>query len=105
MELAFGLIEQGTIDVLNGGRFKIEKLNRGLHRFIHRGKKDQAEAFLTGERRNLEFGGENHSERSFAARENICEVIGRTQEPFDAVTVTAFYQPRRPALAHFRDSC
>src|SRR6266542_987606 len=76
-----------------------------LHRFIHGGKKDQAEAFLTRQRRNFEFGGENSCEGSFAAREDVCEISRRTQKPFDAVTGPAFYQARRPALDHFRASC
>ena len=105
MELTFGLIEQRTIDVLNGGGFKIEKLNGGLHRFVHRGKKDQAQAFASRQRRNFEFGGENRGQRSFAARENICEVIWCIQEPFNAVAWPAFYQSRRPALCHLRPSC
>ena len=46
MELAFRLIEQGTIDVLDRGRLEIEQGNGRLHCVHHRSEENQAEAFL-----------------------------------------------------------
>src|SRR5205807_9140498 len=60
-----------------------------------------AQSFLAGERRDLKFCGENRGQRSFAARENIGEIIRRAQKSFDAVTRPAFNQPWWPALGHF----
>src|SRR6266513_347565 len=87
------------------GRFKIEKLDRGLHRFAYRCKKDQTQPFFARQWRDFDFSRENCGERSFAARENLIEIVRRTQESFDAVTGPAFYQARRPAVRHFGALC
>ena len=83
------------------GRLEIEKLNRRLHCFRYRCEKDQTQTFLAGQGRNLELSGENGRQRSFAAGENIGQIIWRAQESFDAVAGPAFDQTRRPALGHF----
>src|SRR2546421_12737726 len=102
MQLPFCLIEQWPVDVLDRGRFQIEQLDRCLHRFIDAREKDQAEPFLTGQRRNFEFGRENRGQCSLAARQNFIQILRRMQEAFEAVSWPAFDHSWWPALSHFR---
>ena len=81
--------------------FKIEKLDCRLHRFANGCEEDEAQTFLAGQGRDLEFSGENRSKSSFAAGENVRQIIRRAQESFDAVAGPAFDQTRRPAFGHF----
>ena len=83
------------------GRLEIEKLNRRLHCFRYRREKDQTQTFLAGQGRNLELSGEDGRQRSFAAGQDIGQIIWHAQESFDAVAGPAFDQTRRPALGHF----
>ena len=101
MELAFGLVEQRSIDVLNRGGFKIEKLDCCLHRFTHRCKEDEAQTFLAGQGRDPEFGGKDRSQRSLASGENVREIVRRAKESFDAVARPSLDQSGRPAFGHF----
>ena len=101
-KLAFRLIEQRTIDVFDRRRFKIEKLDRRLHRFGDRCEEDEAQTFLARQRRDFQFGRKNCGERSFAAGENLVEIVWRAQKSFDAVTGPAFQQSRRHLLSDVR---
>src|SRR5262249_11852660 len=89
------------IDVFDRSGLKIEKLNRRLHCFRYRCEKDQTQTFLARQGRNLELSGENGRERSFAAGENIGQIIWQAQESLDAVAGPPFDQAWRPALGHF----
>jgi hypothetical protein len=53
MELPFRLVEQGPVDVLDGGRLELEKFDCRLHRFGHRSEEDQAEPLFTRERNDF----------------------------------------------------
>src|SRR5712691_13365033 len=101
MKLAFGLIEQRAIDVFNRDWFKIEKLDRCLHCIAHRCEEDEAQTFLAGQGRDPEFGGKDRSKSSFAAGENVREIVRSAQESFDTVARPALDQSRRPAFSHF----
>src|ERR1700726_875626 len=105
VNLPLGLLKQQPLNGLNGGRPKIQKLDRRLHRVGDGREENQAEAFLTGQWRNLEFGGENGGKRSLAASQDLVEIIWRTRESFDPVTRPTFHQPRRPAFSHFGARC
>ena len=104
MQLPFRLIEQGTIDVFDRRWLKIEKLDRGLHRFIDRGEKDQAQTFLAWEQRDFQFRGKNCGERSLTASENFVEIVWRAQKSFEPVAGPAFQQSRRHTLADVGDT-
>src|SRR6202163_1492988 len=101
MKLAFCLIQQRTIDVFDRRRFQIEKLDRGLHRFIDRCEKDKAQTFLAREQRDFQFRGKNGGERSLAASENFVEIVWRAQKSFETVAGPAFQQSRGHAPADF----
>src|SRR5438445_13446519 len=54
MKLALCLVEQWPIDMLDCGRHQIEQRDRCLHRIIDACEKNQAQTFLTWQRRNFE---------------------------------------------------
>src|SRR5207253_8362799 len=64
--------------------------------------KKSRQTFVAGQGRDLELRGENRCERSFAACENVRQIIGSAQESFDAVARPAFDQSGRPTLGHLR---
>ena len=86
LKLTFGLIEQRTIDVFDRGGSRSRSSTVACIASVDRREEDQAQTFLARQRRDLQFGGENRGERSFAAGENVREIVRRAQESFDAVT-------------------
>ena len=52
MKLFPGLIEQWPVDMFDRCRSEVDKLDCGLHRFIHRREKDQSQTFFARQRRD-----------------------------------------------------
>src|SRR5436305_11970071 len=100
MKLAPCLVEQWPIDMLDCGRHQIEQRDRCLHRIIDAREKDQAQTFLTWQRRNFKFSGKDCRQRSFATGENFIEILWCAQKAREPISRPALDQTWRPSFRH-----
>ena len=91
-----GLVEQDTVKVLDSGGLQIEQCHRRLHRLCDRGKEDEGQALLLGQRNNLQFSRGDGGQRPFAAAEQVVEVVGIAVAPVNGIGCRARARPPRP---------
>src|SRR5437667_10451830 len=98
MKLAPCLVEQWPIDMLDCGRHQIEQRDRCLHRIIDAREKNQAQTFLTWQRRNFGLSRKNWCQCSFATRQNLIEILWRAQKTREPMSRPALDQTRRASF-------
>src|SRR5262245_62764297 len=72
--------------MFDGRRLEIEQLDRRLHRLRNRCEEYQPEPFLRWQRDDLQFGGKDGGQSSFASREDFGQVVWRAREPLECIT-------------------
>src|SRR5438105_15536394 len=98
MKLAPCLVEQWPIDMLDCGRHQIEQRDRCLHRIIDACENNQAQTFLTWQRRNSELSRKNFCQCSFATGYNLIEILCRALKPRESISPRALDQTTPPSV-------
>ncbi len=98
--LAFRLVQQHPVEVLDGGGFEFKQFHRRLHRLRDRGEEDQAQALLLRQGNDVYFGRDDDRQRPFAAAQQVVEVIRLPHAALNRIARPALRQPRRPALRY-----
>ncbi len=93
------LIEQHTIDMFDGRRFKIEKIDRRLHRVDHRCKKKHGQPLSLRDGNEFKFRRRDGDKGALAAAEKRRQIAWPTKPFAKAITRPPLAQTIRKTLA------
>ena len=102
LKLAFGLVEQHPIQVLDGSGFEVEQFHGGLHGLPDRSEEEQTQAFPGRQRDDLEFRRSDGGQRALAATQEMIEIVRLARATVQRISRPALKQTSRQALVNFQ---